>query len=240
MAMKIYTEDLEKEGKKVSSIIVGSGKLNDNYLKLYDKLGLKNVHFTGKATPNEIHELQKLSSYKFVLSRNEPFGLVVPEGTADGIPVIGANSGGIPEILKGNANKLPEGDKIQTMLGFLVKTLPDRPHNIADAEKDQLLELDMLSADYIFGKKENREKVINEVSNKFKLSEKEAKDYLDSYEVTVKKAAECAEDILKEKVKFDKKILADYTSNTYGQNKKEEQILQIFNDAHNSYYNKKK
>ena len=240
MAMKIYTEDLEKEGKKVSSIIVGSGKLNDNYLKLYDKLGLKNVHFTGKATPNEIHELQKLSSYKFVLSRNEPFGLVVPEGTADGIPVIGANSGGIPEILKGNANKLPEGDKIQTMLGFLVKTLPDRPHNIADAEKDQLLELDMLSADYIFGKKENREKVINEVSNKFKLSEKEAKDYLDSYEVTVKKAAECAEDILKEKVKFDKKVLADYTSNTYGQNKKEEQILQIFNDAHNSYYNKKK
>ncbi len=241
MAMKIYTEEMKKKEKKVSSIIVGSGKLNDNFMKLYDKLGLENVHFIGRATPNEIHELQKLSEFKFVLSRNEPFGLVVPEGAADGIPIIGANSGGIPSIMKAKENVDLSGDKVKVALGYLVKTLPDRPHNIADAEKDQLLKLDMYTADYIFNcdNDEDKKSIINNVAKDFNMSEEWAKDYLEAYEKTVRIAAECALDILTEEVVFEKEKLAKYTSEAYGQNKKEEQILNIFNEAHSFHYSSK-
>ncbi len=238
MAMKIYTEELSKQGKDIASIIVGAGNLNDNYLKLYDKLNLQNVHFVGRCTPTEIHELQQVSSFKYVLSRGEPFGLVVPEGTADGIPIIGANSGGIPSILKADMEVLPNEDKIRTPLGFLVKTLPDRPHNISDAEKDKLLELDMYSADYIFDKSKSKDAIINEVAEKFDITVKEAKEYLDSYETTVRLAAQCAIDIVTGKEKFDKQKLASYTSKTYGQNEKEQEILKIFDKAYSSFYKK--
>ncbi len=241
MVMKIYTEEMKKQGKKVDSIIVGSGKLNDNYMKLYDKLGLEAVHFVGRTTSNEIHDLQQLSEFKFVPSRNEPFGLVVPEGTADGIPVIGANSGGIPSILRADADLDLSQDKIQTPVGFLFRTLPNRPHNIADAEKDQLLKLDSYAADYIFGNdlegntNVDRNAIISNVAKEFDLTEKEAKDYLDSYELSVKKAAEFAIKKKKKKVVFDKEKLASYTREKYGQNKKEEQILNIFTEATESH-----
>ena len=236
MAMKIYTEEMEKQGQRVDSIIVGSGDLNDNFLKLYDKLGLKNVHFIGRTTPEEIHELQKLSEFKYVLSRNEPFGLVVPEGVADGIPVIGTNSGGIPNILSAGEKLDLSKDKIKTPLGYLVHALPERPHNIADAEKDQLLKLDMYAADYIFNTNVDKKDVVANVAKDFDITTKEAEEYLDSYEKTVRNAAECAIDIFSENVVFDKDKLAKYTSETYGQNKKEEQILKIFNDAYNAHY----
>ena len=236
MAMKIYTEELEKQGKNIETIIVGAGNLNDNYLKLYDKLGLKNVHFIGRCTPEEIHEFQKISSFKYVLSRSEPFGLVVPEGVADGIPIIGANSGGIPSILKAEMDQLPNSDKIKTPLGFLVKTLPDRINNLSDAESKELLKMDMYSADYIFG--DNKDEVIKNVSKDFNISVDDAKKYLQSYEATVKLAAECAVDIVSGKESFSKEKLATYISNKYGQNGKEKQILKIFDNAHNSFYKK--
>lgn len=237
MAMKIYSEELAKQGRNIETIIVGAGNLNDNYLKLHDKLNLSKVHFVGRCTPNEIHEFQKISSFKYVLSRSEPFGLVVPEGAADGIPIIGANSGGIPSILKANMETIPAGDKIRTPLGFLVKTLPDRPHGLSDAEKDQLLKLDMYCADYIFGY-DSKENVIQNVSKDFDITEEEAKKYLDSYETTVKLAAECAIDIVSGKEVFEKEKLATYTSKAYGQNEKEQQILKIFDNAHSSFYKK--
>jgi glycosyltransferase involved in cell wall biosynthesis len=39
-------------------------------------------------------------------SENEPFGLVLLEASAAGVPVIGANSGGIPEIIRHRINGL--------------------------------------------------------------------------------------------------------------------------------------
>lgn len=230
MAMKIYSEEIRKQGKVITSIIVGSGKLNDNYLTLHEKLGLSDVKFMGKATPNEIHELQKISSFKFVPSREEPFGLVVPEGCADGIPVIGANSGGIPSILKADKENLPDEDLIRTKLGILFRTLPKRPNNIADAEKDQLLELDLAAAEYIFDNK--KEESIAKLIEMFEMTEEEAKEYLESYEKSVRLIAKAALKVLNGEEKFEKKELADYISNKYGQNKKEEQLLNIFNDAY--------
>ncbi len=235
MAMKIYSEEIRKQGKVISSIIVGSGKLNDNFLALHDKLGLSDVKFMGKATPDEIHELQKISSFKFVPSREEPFGLVVPEGCADGIPVIGANSGGIPSILKADMETVPDEDIVVTKLGILFRTLPKRPNNIADAEKDQLLELDMIAAEYIFDNK--KDESVTKLKEMFNITETEAKEYLDSYEKSVRLISKSAMMILNEEVKFEKKELAEYITNKYGQNKKEEQLLKIFNDAYLNHNN---
>ena len=234
MAMKKYTEAMKKQGKTITTIVVGSGKLNDNYMRLYDKLQLENVRFTGKTTSEEIHKLQLISEFKFVPSREEPFGLVVPEGCSDGIPVIGSNSGGIPSILKADMTELPDEDLIKTKLGFLFKSLPKRPNNIADAEYKELLELDMLTADYIFDESK-KEESISHFMKMFNSSREEAENYLSNYEISVNTIAEAALKILNREVVFDKQELHDYISEKYGQNKKEIEILQIFEDAYEAH-----
>ena len=57
-----------------------------------------------------IRSLQNLATVSLIPSRNEPFGLVVIEGTACGHPVIASNSGGIPDIMNVSKKELQNED----------------------------------------------------------------------------------------------------------------------------------
>lgn len=98
-AAKLYEDKLSEEGKKTLTIIVGSGILDEKLKAQAKQLGLKNTHFVGRQVHDVICKLQNLATVSLIPSRDEPFGLVVIEGTACGHPVIGSNSGGIPGIL---------------------------------------------------------------------------------------------------------------------------------------------
>lgn len=118
---KVYEEKMAQNGKKVETIIVGSGQLENDLKKQAKDLELKNVDFVGRKNTEEVNKIQNLADVSLIPSRNEPFGLVVVEGMACGHPVIATNSGGIPGILNSEKKDVSNKEKTYvTPLGVLV------------------------------------------------------------------------------------------------------------------------
>lgn len=79
-------------------LLVGDGPEMSKVTKLVDELQLRRkVLFLGKQ--ENLEELYSLSDLMLLLSEKESFGLVALEAMACGVPVIGTNVGGIPEVI---------------------------------------------------------------------------------------------------------------------------------------------
>lgn len=79
-------------------LLVGDGPEMTPVCKLVSKLGLDDhVLFLGKQ--DKLEELYSLSDLLLLLSEKESFGLVLLEAMACGVPCIGTNIGGIPEVI---------------------------------------------------------------------------------------------------------------------------------------------
>ncbi|MDV2683493.1 N-acetyl-alpha-D-glucosaminyl L-malate synthase BshA [Alkalihalophilus lindianensis] len=73
-----------------------------------------------------IAELLSMSDLKLLLSEKESFGLVALEAMACGVPVIGTNIGGIPEVITHGVNGyLCEVGDIECVANYAVKLLKD-------------------------------------------------------------------------------------------------------------------
>ncbi|MFN2745616.1 MULTISPECIES: N-acetyl-alpha-D-glucosaminyl L-malate synthase BshA [Bacillus] len=80
-------------------LLVGDGPEMTVICQLVRQLGLKDdVLFLGKQ--DSLEELYAISDLKLLLSEKESFGLVLLEAMACGVPCIGTNIGGIPEVIK--------------------------------------------------------------------------------------------------------------------------------------------
>jgi N-acetyl-alpha-D-glucosaminyl L-malate synthase BshA len=79
-------------------LLVGDGPEVTTVLKLAKDLGIDDaVLFLGKQ--DNLAELYSISDLIFLLSEKESFGLVLLEAMACGVPCIGTNIGGIPEVI---------------------------------------------------------------------------------------------------------------------------------------------
>ncbi len=79
-------------------LLVGDGPEMSNVCDLVDSLKLQNdVLFLGKQ--ENLEELYNISDLMLLLSEKESFGLVLLEAMACGVPCIGTNIGGIPEVI---------------------------------------------------------------------------------------------------------------------------------------------
>ena len=84
-------------------LLVGDGPEKHRVQDLVKEYPYKNdVLFLGKQ--ENIAELFSLSDLKLLLSSKESFGLVLLEAMACGVPGIGTNIGGIPEVIKHGEN----------------------------------------------------------------------------------------------------------------------------------------
>ncbi|WP_400241976.1 N-acetyl-alpha-D-glucosaminyl L-malate synthase BshA [Niallia sp. JL1B1071] len=99
--------DVVKSFKQISDqipsrlLLVGDGPEMSKVTKLVDELQLREkVLFLGKQ--ENLEELYSLSDLMLLLSEKESFGLVALEAMACGVPVIGTNVGGIPEVIVPN------------------------------------------------------------------------------------------------------------------------------------------
>lgn len=79
-------------------LLVGDGPEMTAVSKLVEKLNLrKKVLFLGKQ--DNLEELYSISDLMLLLSEKESFGLVALEAMACGVPCIGTNIGGLPEVI---------------------------------------------------------------------------------------------------------------------------------------------
>ena len=79
-------------------LLVGDGPEMTVVCKLVKDLGLDDtVLFLGKQ--ENVEELYSISDLKLLLSQKESFGLVILEAMACGVPSIGTNIGGLPEVI---------------------------------------------------------------------------------------------------------------------------------------------
>jgi L-malate glycosyltransferase len=79
-------------------LLVGDGPEMTPVCRLVKKLGLTDkVHLLGKQ--ENLDELYSISDLKLLLSEKESFGLVALEAMACGVPCIGTNVGGMPEVI---------------------------------------------------------------------------------------------------------------------------------------------
>ena len=84
-------------------LLVGDGPEMNNIVKQVASLGLdEDVLFLGKQ--NNVSELYSISDLKLLLSEKESFGLVLLEAMACGVPCIGTDIGGIPEVIEHGLN----------------------------------------------------------------------------------------------------------------------------------------
>lgn len=84
-------------------LLVGDGPEMSTVCNLVTKLGLRDlVIFLGKQ--DNVEDLYSMSDLMLLLSEKESFGLVALEAMACGVPCIGTNIGGIPEVIENGVN----------------------------------------------------------------------------------------------------------------------------------------
>ncbi|MBP2078306.1 N-acetyl-alpha-D-glucosaminyl L-malate synthase BshA [Oceanobacillus polygoni] len=95
----IYAFKQIRNEVKSKLLLVGDGPEYADMVQLVDSLGLKEeVRFLGKQT--NIRELLSIADLMLLLSEKESFGLVLLEAMLCGVPSIGTNVGGIPEVIE--------------------------------------------------------------------------------------------------------------------------------------------
>lgn len=131
--VKVVAE-LVKRGTKAKYVLVGEGPLENEIRSQIKELGLENeIIFTGFR--KDIPEILPEFDLFMFSSNNEPTGGVLLESYACRVPIVAANAGGIPEVVKdketgllaevGNPNDF--ADKVQLLLndGVLQKRLTE-------------------------------------------------------------------------------------------------------------------
>lgn len=226
---KLYEQEMSEKGKKVLTLIVGSGALEPKLKEEAEMLKLEHTHFLGRKPHSEIRKLQNLADVSLIPSRSEPFGLVVIEGTACGHPVVATNSGGIPGILNVNQEDISsKTESHKTTLGVLIPPLPDRPKKLDDQGKDNL---DKKMTEYMLTEEEDRGEFITNASSELGLQEDALQEYTDSYMRTVRGMSDAVVGIATNQMEFDDAYIADYTKSTYSQDIIRDKILSIFDKS---------
>lgn len=97
-------------------LVVGDGPARESFTQMLDIFGLTpRTRFTGAVGYEQLPELYRQMDIVVVPSRNtkrvrEQFGRVIVEAMASGVPVIGSDSGAIPEVIGGAGLVVPQAD----------------------------------------------------------------------------------------------------------------------------------
>ncbi|MEM9275336.1 MAG: glycosyltransferase family 4 protein [Cyanobacteria bacterium P01_F01_bin.143] len=105
------------EDLPVSLRIVGNGAPDYelSLRELADRLGVRErVEFIGAVPPNKVAEEYRTADIFMLASYYEPFGIVLVEAMAAGVPIVATNVGGIPTVVEDgvSAQLVPSGDSL--------------------------------------------------------------------------------------------------------------------------------
>jgi len=155
------------ESAKVSLIIAGTGPVKEELEKKYSS---KSINFVGYKTGRELVNLRKKAWFVAVPSEwyeNNPFSII--ESFSDSVPVIGANIGGIPELVKHNISGYIFGSKNEEQLVTVLK----KANSLSVSGRNKLGK----NARAIIEKNNNPEKYYQDLIKVYKRAIKEGKKW---------------------------------------------------------------
>jgi glycosyltransferase involved in cell wall biosynthesis len=127
----------QNEDFKVQINWLGSGKFLKPMRELATKKGLFNdITFLGDVDKNAVFEYMSKSDLFILASRTEGLPRVVVEAMSIGLPIIGTNVGGIPELL--SAEVLVEKNNPQDLANSIIKILKDENFYNSQAQRNLL------------------------------------------------------------------------------------------------------
>ena len=141
-----------KKIKDIQYLIIGEGPYRNKLGQLINELGLDDhVHLAGFAEKGDIQDYFSQSNIFIGPSHTEGFGLVFVEALACGLPVIGSNTGGIPEIVTSDVGLLVEPENVDDIANAII-SLHDNYHRYDPEkmiEKASLFSWDNISDQYL-------------------------------------------------------------------------------------------
>nr|WP_284506420.1 glycosyltransferase family 4 protein [Caballeronia sp. INDeC2] len=113
--LELLLEQLLADQKLDWTLAVGGTGDADYVDYIRTKYADPRVTFRGRVDPSDF--LSGIDILVVPSIWNEPFGLVVLEAYSHGVPVVGSNTGGIPEIIEPRSNLLFDVSRPETMIG---------------------------------------------------------------------------------------------------------------------------
>jgi L-malate glycosyltransferase len=155
---------LERVVREVPAVLlmVGEGPERASAQALARRLGVQDrVRFLGRH--DRIEEIMSLADVFLLPSELESFGLSALEAMAAGVPVVGSDAGGLPEVVKHAETGflLPVGD-IEGMAARTIEILKDDEHRRSLGQAGRARAAALFNADRIVTQYENLyERVLN-------------------------------------------------------------------------------
>lgn len=119
----------------VQFVVIGDGELR-NIIEKKSMLYHLNVIFKGRIDPNEMPQWMNAFNVLVVPSRNEGFGIVILEAQSCGCPVVGSNTGGIPEAIGTSGGIVVDTDSnFEENFAEAVSIMIDNPPEIGQLRK---------------------------------------------------------------------------------------------------------
>ncbi|SHN19327.1 N-acetyl-alpha-D-glucosaminyl L-malate synthase BshA [Gracilibacillus kekensis] len=138
----LHTFAIVNKQESTRLLLIGDGPEYGRIHEMVKELKLdKVVHFLGKQ--KNIPELLSIADIKLLLSEKESFGLVLLEAMAAGVPCIGSNVGGIPEVIEhGVTGYIEEPGNIKAFAARVLELLNDpvKWENFSTKAKNRVIE----------------------------------------------------------------------------------------------------
>lgn len=113
-----------KSNKNLHCLVFGSGNLT------IDTSDIPSLHFTGHLPPSQLASIYSASDVFVITSLYEAFGLTAVESMACGTPVIGFNTGGIPDSIENNVSGWLVEAGNSNELAYLILRLIDNTEEV--------------------------------------------------------------------------------------------------------------
>jgi L-malate glycosyltransferase len=115
------------KGNVINFTIIGEGNYESELKTMTNKLGLNNVvRFLGYLPTNDIPSYFRQSDAFILPSLAEAFGNVVAEAMACGLPIIGADEGGIPDLVNEENGILVQPENISQIKSAIITMINDK------------------------------------------------------------------------------------------------------------------